>query len=102
MPPAYNDAVYTVLTKGSFVNATHWQITTKCTGCSKWGDECVGITTLDPKAQNPIAFAWSGVPVDKPADNSSSFTIHDSIGHPIFDFGPAANKNFDALVKKNL
>ena len=102
MPPEYNDATYTVLKKISFVNATHWQITAKCTGCTKWGDDTTGIQTLEQKGQNQIAFAWSSVPVDKPADNSSSFGIHDSIGHPIFDFSVAANKNFDALVTKNL
>jgi hypothetical protein len=102
VPPAYPDATYTVLSKGSFVNATHWQITTKCTGCTRWGDESVGITTLEPKGQNPLAFAYGMYPVDTPKDNSSSFGIHDSIGHPIFDFGPAVNKNFGALVTKNL
>jgi hypothetical protein len=98
----YPDATYTVLKKGTHVNATHFQVTFKCTGCTRWGDEDTGITELDPKAQNPLAFAYSGVPVDDPAKPESSFSIHDMIGHWVHDFSQGANTDFAANVQKNL
>ena len=100
VPPAYDATTYTVLKKATHVNATHWQVTAKCTGCAKWGDEDTGITHLDPKAENPLAFAYSAVPVDYPTKNDSSFSIHDMIGHWVHDFSQGANANFAASVAK--
>ncbi|KAK3942610.1 hypothetical protein QBC46DRAFT_283506 [Diplogelasinospora grovesii] len=100
VPPVYPSSNYTVLKTGTHINATHWQITAKCTGCTKWGDDSTGVTTIDPKIQNTIAFAYSNTPVDTPADAGSSFGIHDSIGHPVFDLSVAENKNFTAAVAK--
>ncbi|KAK0615741.1 hypothetical protein B0T17DRAFT_592458 [Bombardia bombarda] len=95
-PPAYTGSKYTLLKKGTHVNATHWQYTAKCTGCSSWGDDDIGVTTIDPQYQNTMAYAYSDHPVDTPADVASSFGIHDSLGHPIFDL--AVGKNKDATI----
>jgi len=89
-----------VLKKGTHVNATHWQVTAKCSGCSKWGDEDTGITHLDANAENPLAFAYSDVPVNDAAKNDSSFNIHDRIGHWVHDFSQGANANFAASLAK--
>ncbi|OIW24733.1 CBD9-like protein [Coniochaeta ligniaria NRRL 30616] len=101
VPPAYTGAVYSILKTGTHVNATHWQITAKCTGCTQWGDDDIGVTTLDPTQQNPLAFAFSTVPPDTPSSNTSSFGIHDSIGHWYHDFAQGTNPGFTALVSKN-
>jgi Cytochrome domain of cellobiose dehydrogenase len=47
-----------------------------------------------------LAFAYANTPVDKPADAGSSFAIHDSIGHPVFDLAVAKNTKFAAKVAK--
>ncbi|KAK4095802.1 iron reductase domain protein [Parathielavia hyrcaniae] len=52
-PPEYPDATYTVLRTGTHINVTHWQVTAKCTGCSRWGDDDVGYTKLDPQDHTP-------------------------------------------------
>lgn len=101
VPPPYDDATYTPLTTGTFVNETHWQYTVKCTGCTTWGDDDIGYTTLDPTAQNALAFAFSQVPPDDPADPESAFSIHESVGHWYHDFGNIGNEDFDELVSKN-
>jgi hypothetical protein len=83
------------------VNTTHWQVTAKCTGCTSWGDDDQGITTLDPTQQNPLAFAYSEIAPETPASNASSFGIHDSIGHWYHDFAQGVNPGFAGLVAKN-
>lgn len=101
-PPPYPDATYTLLKKASHVNATHMQVTAKCTGCTRWGDDDIGITQMDPTNQNFMAFAYSNVPVDEPTNPDSTFGIHDLIGHWVEDLSQGANPDFAALVAKNL
>lgn len=97
-PPEYEPATYTVLKTGTHINATHWQITAKCTGCSKWGDEDVGFAEIEPEAHYTFGYAYSNTQVDTPSDIESSFGIHDSIGHPIYDLEVARNAGFAAKV----
>ncbi|GAB1316189.1 Cellobiose dehydrogenase cytochrome domain-containing protein [Madurella fahalii] len=97
-PPSYPDAQYTVLSTGTHVNETHFQITAKCTGCSRWGDEDIGFTELDPAFQSTMAFAYSNMPVDTPGDEESNFGIHDSLGHPIYDLATGMNADFAAKI----
>lgn len=99
-PSVYKFATYTVLKKGTHINATHWQVTAKCRGCSNWGDEDTGITLLDAKGENALAYAYSTVPVHDAAKNDSSFNMHDGIGHWIHDFSQGANANFAATLAK--
>ncbi|KAK1767896.1 CBD9-like protein [Phialemonium atrogriseum] len=101
VPPPFDGATYTLLPKGTHVNDTHWQYTVKCSGCTTWGDEDTGYTTLDATQQNALAFAYSVTPPEDPASNISSFSIHDSIGHWYHDFGNIGNAEFDELVSKN-
>ncbi|KIH91027.1 hypothetical protein SPBR_02004 [Sporothrix brasiliensis 5110] len=101
VPPAYDGAVYTVLKKGTHVNATHFQLTATCVGCTLWGDTDTGVTSIDPKAQGSLAFAYAAAPVTTPSNNASSFSIHDLIGHWIHDFSAASNADFNATVAKN-
>ncbi|OAA65636.1 Cellobiose dehydrogenase, cytochrome [Niveomyces insectorum RCEF 264] len=101
VPPAYTDATYTVLKKGTHVNATHFQVTATCVGCTLWGDSDTGVTSLDPTTQNPLAFAYAAANVTTPSSNTSAFSIHDLIGHWIHDFPTALNTDFNATVEKN-
>ncbi len=101
MPPAYT-ATYEVLTKGTYTNATHLSITAVCSGCTQWGDEDTGITTLGATAQQSLAFGYSATPVDTPSNNASSFSIHDMVGHWLHDFSSGVNTAFNATIAKNL
>lgn len=97
-PPENPDSTYTILETGTSVNETHFQVTAKCTGCSRWGDEDTGYTELDPAYQTTFAFAYSDSPVETPSDPASGFGIHDSLGHPIYDLAVAQNADFDEVV----
>jgi len=99
-PLAYDMATYAVLKKGTHINTTHWQVTAKCSGCSKWGDDDLGITHLNATGENTLAFAYSDVPVYDPAKNDSSFDIHQGVGHWVHDFSQGSNANFDASLAK--
>lgn len=101
VPPAYDGTVLTVLPGGTHVNATHYEVTVKCTGCAYWGDDSTGITRLDPKGQNYMAYAFAAAPPDEPANNGSSFSIHDMLGHWTHDFSQGSNAAFDTTVSKN-
>ncbi|KAK4158840.1 hypothetical protein QBC43DRAFT_138833 [Cladorrhinum sp. PSN259] len=97
-PPDYADSHYTILKTGTHVNATHFKVTVKCTGCSRWGDEDIGFTEIDPEYDSTLAYAYSDHPVDTPSDPASSFGIHDSLGHPVYALGTQA-KNADFATK---
>jgi len=47
-----------------------------------------------------MAFAYSNNPVDTPSSQESSFGIHDSLGHPIFDLQTGKNADLAAKVAK--
>lgn len=98
-PPEYPDAQYTILESGTYLNETHFKVTAKCTGCSRWGDDDMGYTELDPQYQTIMAYAYANEPVDTPEDASSSFGIHKSLGHPIFDLASGKNADFDDKVE---
>jgi len=98
-PPAYEQAKYTVLKTGTHINSTHFQVTTLCKGCSRWGDEEIGFTEIDATAEETtFGFAYGNHAVDNPASADSTFAIHDSIGHPIYKLAVATNDDFDAKV----
>ena len=97
-PPLYEPATYKVLEKASHINATHFQVTATCKGCTKWGDEDMGFTTIDVSSEVTFGYAYSSNPVDAPDDAESSFAIHDGVGHPIFDLSVAKNEDFAAKV----
>ncbi|KAL2129253.1 hypothetical protein VTI74DRAFT_8007 [Chaetomium olivicolor] len=99
-PPAYGAAKYTILPRGTHINATYWQITAKCTGCSRWGDDDAGYTELDPAYHATMAFSYSNATVDNPRDEASNFGIHESLGHPIYDLAAGKNADFAAKVEK--
>jgi hypothetical protein len=60
----------------------------------------MGYTELDPAYDATMAYAYSNTPVDTPADETSTFSIHDSLGHPIYDLAAAKNADFAAKVAK--
>ena len=47
-----------------------------------------------------MAFAYANTPVDTPADEASTFNIHESLGHPIYDLMTGKNADFAAKVEK--
>ena len=93
MPVVNADAKLTLLS--GVANATHWSITTLCTGCSSWGT-----TNLDPtSAAATFAWASSATAPGTPADPASRFGIHNQKGKFTHDLAGAKNANFDSLVK---
>ncbi|KLU82084.1 hypothetical protein MAPG_01161 [Magnaporthiopsis poae ATCC 64411] len=102
VPLAYTDAKYEILPKGTFVNATHFQVTAKCSGCTSWGNDDIGVTYLEPKGDQYFAFAYSSTPVDEPNNPESGFSMHDSTGHWVHSFAQGVNPDFEQLLSKNL
>lgn len=82
------------------MNATHWQVTAKCSGCTQWGDADTGYGALDPTTQQSMAYAYSNTAVDTPADEASTFSIHNGIGHPVYNLTQGKNTNFAAKVSR--
>ncbi|KAE9569701.1 hypothetical protein CGMCC3_g14195 [Colletotrichum fructicola] len=93
-PPPYEDAEYTVL-PGTVVNNTHYSVTALCQGCTYFAPFGNDPTALDPNGENYLAFAYSGVPVDDPSSNETTFGIHERTGHWYHDFKPAQAADFD-------
>ncbi|KAF6803529.1 cellobiose dehydrogenase [Colletotrichum sojae] len=92
-PPPYEDAEYTIL-PGTVVNATHYLVTTLCKGCTYFAPFGNDPTALDPNGENYLAFAYSGVPVDDPTANDTTFGIHERTGHWYHNFEPAQAADF--------
>ncbi|KXH41616.1 carbohydrate-binding cytochrome b562 [Colletotrichum nymphaeae SA-01] len=99
-PPPYEDAEYTVL-PGTVVNDTHYSATALCRGCTYWAPYGNDPTSLDPNGENYLAFAYSGVPVDDPAANDTTFGIHERAGHWMHNFRPAQAVNFESWAAGN-
>ncbi|KAK1515598.1 [Colletotrichum costaricense] len=99
-PPPYEDAEYTVL-PGTVVNDTHYSATALCRGCTYWAPYGNDPTSLDPNGENYLAFAYSGVPVDDPTANDTTFGIHERAGHWMHNFRPAQAVNFESWAAGN-
>jgi len=97
MPTVYDTAKYQLLS--GVANATHWSLTTLCTGCSSW-DQAGKAVNLNP-SNAAASFAWASAtaPPGTPADPASRFGIHNQKGKFTSDLAGAKNANFDALVK---
>ncbi|KAI1750696.1 actin-domain-containing protein [Xylaria castorea] len=94
-PSPYEDAKYTVL-KGTGANATHFKLTALCTGCASWPDFDGNTMTLDGASQVNFAYAYSTTPVDEPANQETTFSIHDSVGHWTHDLAAARSDQFSS------
>ncbi|OLN94108.1 Cellobiose dehydrogenase 5 [Colletotrichum chlorophyti] len=97
-PPPYGDAEYTIL-PGTVVNATHYSVTALCKGCTYWAPFGNDPTSLDPNGENYLAFAYSGVPVDNPEANDTTFGIHERVGHWLHDFESAQAADFETWAR---
>ncbi|KAL0933602.1 carbohydrate-binding cytochrome b562-like protein [Colletotrichum truncatum] len=93
-PPPYDGAEYTVL-PGTVVNSTHFAVTALCKGCTYFAPFGNDPTALNPDGENYLAFAYSGVPVDDPSSNETTFGIHERVGHWNHNFEPAKAADFE-------
>jgi hypothetical protein len=69
-------------------------VTALCKGCSYWAPFGSEATVLDGNGENYLAFAFSQIPVDDPADPETTFGIHDRVGHWIQNFADAKSSEF--------
>ncbi|KAI0393583.1 iron reductase domain protein [Xylariaceae sp. FL0594] len=105
-PASYPNATYTVLKRGSSVNATHWTLTALCERCSSWTDgnnsnsssaRVVAINPDDKAAK--FAFALAPTPPSRPADPVSPIAKHTVHGAFTLDLAAAKTERFDEYVK---
>lgn len=98
-PSSYADATYTLLSKATEVNGTHWKYTALCSGCTSFAGSS-GDKILTPDGENRFAFAYSS---SKPSGTSpdASINVHTVTNYWTHDFKAAKNDNFDALVQQN-
>lgn len=99
-PTPYADATYQVL-KGTGVKGDTLKFTAVCKGCSSWTDFTGEPFTVDASQEARFAYAFAANPVATPADNTSSFSIHDGVGHWYHDLPAAKNARFDEWVAEN-
>ncbi|KAK8096598.1 Cellobiose dehydrogenase [Apiospora kogelbergensis] len=99
-PTAYPDATYQIL-KGTGVKGDTLKFTALCKGCSSWTDFTGEPFTVDASQEARFAYAFSANPVAAPADNGTTFTIHDGVGHWYHDLPGAKSASFADWVAKN-
>ncbi|KAI8937737.1 hypothetical protein NX059_005437 [Plenodomus lindquistii] len=99
-PAQYAGATYTPLTTGNKSNATHWQYTVKCTGCTSFTGAS-GAVRIDPASSKRLGFACSAGKVATPSSPSSTIPVHDVYNYITHDFSAGANPNFKALLDRN-
>lgn len=92
VPPPYADATYTLL-DGSYTNDTHFVATALCKGCSTWNPTGDAVS-LNPTADNYMAYAYSNTPVTDPTDIDTTFIIHDGTGNWDLDLSAAQSPEF--------
>ncbi|KAI2469121.1 CBD9-like protein [Annulohypoxylon bovei var. microspora] len=101
-PVAYTGATLQILTKGVKTNATHWQFTAKCTGCTQFTTTGTTTKSLNPSGSNRLAFAYARTKPSQPASESSPINVHDLFNYWDHDFSSAGNAEFQDLVDRNL
>jgi hypothetical protein len=100
-PAPYTGATYTLLSKGTRVNSTHWQITALCSGCTAYTGSNNQNVIINPKSANHrLAFATSST---KPSGTSTSspITAHQVHTAWMHDLAAAGNARFYELVDQN-
>ncbi|KAI4685096.1 hypothetical protein J4E81_008909 [Alternaria sp. BMP 2799] len=102
LPQPYADAEYSYI-KGTGYNATHWTLTVRCRGCSQWHDVDGNLVSIDANASaQKFAYGLSSRPPAEPANNRSTFNVHNSFGNYRLDLTQGQNADFDELVAANL
>lgn len=99
VPSPYEGAEYTLL-KGTTTNATHWQVTARCRGCTSWSS-ADGDFNLHNDDQAILAYACSSVTPDEKTSNTSTFNIHEQFGIWSHELSFAKNESFGDWVKAN-
>ncbi|KAF1994173.1 iron reductase domain protein [Amniculicola lignicola CBS 123094] len=99
VPYPNENAEYTYL-QGTTANETHWQVTTRCQGCTKWSS-ADGDFDLHTQTEAVVAYACSSVPPEEPKNNGSLFNIHEQFGIWSHDLTIAKNGSFAAWVVGN-
>ncbi|KAI0474955.1 hypothetical protein GGR56DRAFT_675133 [Xylariaceae sp. FL0804] len=105
--PQYDAATtLTLLPGGTSANATYWQYTALCRGCSSFASALGGSanTSLAINGTNALAWAYSptGPAGDAADDANATIQAHDAFGYWSHDFAGAGNVGFDALVQRNM
>jgi glucose/arabinose dehydrogenase len=102
LPQPYADAEYSYI-KGTGYNATHWTLTVRCRGCSQWHDVDGNLVSIDANASSQkFAYGLSSRLPAQPANNRSTFNVHNSFGNYRIDLAKGQNDDFDKLVAANL
>ncbi|TCD65251.1 substrate-specific activator of APC-dependent proteolysis [Steccherinum ochraceum] len=91
-PTEYDGPTLTTL-PSSHVNATHWKWVYRCQNCTSWNGG-----GLDVTSGAALAWAYSSVGVDDPADPQSTFQEHTDFGFFGMDFSSAHNANYNAYL----
>ncbi|PSN70414.1 CBD9-like protein [Corynespora cassiicola Philippines] len=99
-PQPYPTAQFTLLSAGQKSNATHWQYTVKCTGCTSWTGSS-GNVRLSPTGSASWAFAWSPTRPSQPSSPTSSIPMHENFVYFRQDLAAGANANFVDLLGRN-
>ncbi|KAF2187601.1 iron reductase domain protein [Zopfia rhizophila CBS 207.26] len=93
LPQPYDGATYTLL-KGSGTNATHFTVTLLIKGVTRWQDGEGNDVGLNGTGTAEFAWAKGGSAVNEPANNQSSFNIHQEYGKWTHDLNGARSSKF--------
>jgi hypothetical protein len=99
VPQPYEGAEYTYL-KGTTANSTHWTMTARCQGCTRWSS-ADGDFNLENENEAVLAYACSSVPPEERTSNTSSFNIHEQFGIWSHNLAIAKNASFSDWIKNN-
>ncbi|KNG46742.1 beta-lactamase transpeptidase-like protein [Stemphylium lycopersici] len=100
-PQPYPSATYTPLTAGNKSNATHWQFTVKCSGCTTYTGSTGSTVRIDPTGSKRLGFACSQGKVSNPSSTSASIPVHDVYNYITHDFSVGASEGWEALLARN-
>ncbi|KAK4102834.1 iron reductase domain protein [Parathielavia hyrcaniae] len=100
-PTEYPGAHYTLFQTGTRSNATHWQFTALCRGCTAWqAPGSASARYLNRRGGNRLAMAYSPTRPASANSPSSAIAIHQVHAYWSHDFAQAANADFEAVVQR--
>nr|BAC20641.1 cellobiose dehydrogenase [Grifola frondosa] len=95
-PVPYAGPTLTTLPSSS-VNSTHWKFVFRCQNCTSW----LGGGSIPVSGSGVLAWAYSSIPVDDPADPNSDFLEHTDFGFFGMNFADAHTSNYNNYLNGN-
>ncbi|KAF2198785.1 CBD9-like protein [Delitschia confertaspora ATCC 74209] len=99
-PSPNPNATHTLLPLATTSNSTHWTVTSRCQGCTRYSS-ADGDMIIDAGDSTLFAYACSSTVPTTPNSNTSAFRIHQDTGIWTHDLKMAKSREYGVWLRRN-